>query len=388
MLDAIVVGAGPAGSQAALRLAELGHSVAVIDYRIRIGDKLCTGIIGRQCFEQYSVPRSLVLHEARSARFVARGGEQVNITRDETQAYVIDRVAFVSLLAERARGAGVSYLTGHTVTGVTRHDGYVEVRARQGGIEQVLQARCVVAASGAGTKIAEMVGLRPARDLAFASQAVISAPGLEEVHVLLPGILPRGYFGWIVPQGGAALLGLLGRQRDEQALHMAAQYAASVGLDQPDSFNWRHWPVPLAPAAATSTERAVLVGDAAGQGKPTSGGGIYYALLSADIAADTLRRALASDDLSAASLHEYDVAWKGVLQKELRVGRFARSIFERLDGPALLKLLRAAEASGLLNGSGSFDWHSEIITRVFSNRLFDASTASLRAVSRFLASLR
>jgi flavin-dependent dehydrogenase len=320
---------------------------------------------------------------------VARGGEQVSITREETQAYVIDRVAFVSLLAERARRAGVSYLTGHTVTGVTRHGGYVEVRAQQSGVEQVLQARCVVVASGTGTKVAEMAGLSPARELMFASQAVISAPGLEEVHVLLPGILPRGYFGWIVPQGGgAALLGLLGRQRDERALHMAAQYVASVGLDQPGPFNWRHWPVPVAPAAATSADRALLVGDAAGQVKPTSGGGIYYALLSADIAADTLGRALASDDLSAASLHEYDVAWKAVLQKELRVGSFARSIFERLDGPALLRLLRAAEASGLLNGRGSFDWHSEIISRVFSNRLFDASTASLRAVSRFFSRVR
>jgi geranylgeranyl reductase family protein len=362
--------------------------VAVVDYRTRIGDKLCTGIVGQQCFEQYSVPRSLVLHEARNARFVARGGEQV-ISRKGTQAYVIDRMAFVSLLAERAREAGASYLTGCTVAGVTRHDGYVEVRARRGGVEQVLEARCVVVASGTGTKLAEMAGLNPARELAFASQSVISAPGLEEVHVLLPGVLPRGYFGWIVPQGGgAALLGLLGRQRDEGALHMAAQYAASVGFGQPGPFNWRHWPVPVAPAAATSAERAVLVGDAAGQVKPTSGGGIYYALLSADIAADTLGRALTDDDLSAASLHEYDLAWKAVLQKELRVGCFARSIFERLDGPALLRLLSAAEASGLLNGRGSFDWHSEIITRVFSSRLFDASTASLRAVSRFLSRVR
>jgi hypothetical protein len=77
-----------------------------------------------------------------------------------------------------------------------------------------------------------------------------------------------------------------------------------------------------------------------------------------------------------------------VLQKELRVGSFARSIFERLDGPALLRLLRAAEASGLLNSRGSFDWHSEVISRVFSNRLFDASTASLRAVSRFFSRVR
>ena len=53
MYDVIIIGAGPCGNMAALELAERGISVAVLDRRTNIGDKLCTGIIGRECAELF-----------------------------------------------------------------------------------------------------------------------------------------------------------------------------------------------------------------------------------------------------------------------------------------------------------------------------------------------
>ncbi|MEE9173415.1 MAG: NAD(P)/FAD-dependent oxidoreductase, partial [Thermoplasmata archaeon] len=74
-----------------------------------------------------------------------------------------------------------------------------------------------------------------------------------------------------------------------------------------------------------------MVGDAAGQVKPTTGGGIYYGLLCAEIAADTLNGALAGNDLSAENLAEYERRWKKKLGRELRVGYWARKLYERLS---------------------------------------------------------
>src|SRR4030042_2677739 len=86
--------------------------------------------------------------------------------------------------------------------------------------------------------------------------------------------------------------------------------------------------IPLKPPPRTCSERMIAVGDAAGQVKPTSGGGIYYGLLCAEIAAETLHRALAEDDLSAKRLARYERAWRKKLGGELRTGYWARTLLE------------------------------------------------------------
>jgi len=69
--DVIVVGAGPAGNNAALGLASRGYSVTVIDARQRIGEKLCTGIVGRECTDRFPIDPALIYREAFSADVVA-----------------------------------------------------------------------------------------------------------------------------------------------------------------------------------------------------------------------------------------------------------------------------------------------------------------------------
>jgi flavin-dependent dehydrogenase len=116
----------------------------------------------------------------------------------------------------------------------------------------------------------------------------------------------------------------------------------------------------------------LLVGDAAGQVKPTSGGGIYYGLLCADIAADTLHQALAEDDLSARRLAGYEQRWRKRLGWELRVGYWARRLFERLSNRQLDRLFEVVKDNGidealLRAGDLSFDWHGRAILRLIGH---------------------
>jgi digeranylgeranylglycerophospholipid reductase len=92
------------------------------------------------------------------------------------------------------------------------------------------------------------------------------------------------------------------------------------------------WGIPLRPLPRSHGERVLVVGDAAGQVKPTTGGGIYYSLVASDVAAETLRTALIEDNLSASSLSYYEKSWRSALSKELEVGYSARRIFEGLRG--------------------------------------------------------
>ena len=77
MYDAIIVGAGPAGNVAALRLSSKGHRVAVLDWRFDIGDKLCTGIVGTECGEAFPIPNELIYRQANSATFIPQTAENL-----------------------------------------------------------------------------------------------------------------------------------------------------------------------------------------------------------------------------------------------------------------------------------------------------------------------
>ena len=113
MYDVIVIGAGPCGNMAALELAERGISVAVLDRRTNIGDKLCTGIIGRECAELFPPATEHIHGEARSATIVSPGGRRYRIERKETHAYIVNRVAYVNSVAETGAASGRGIYTEH-----------------------------------------------------------------------------------------------------------------------------------------------------------------------------------------------------------------------------------------------------------------------------------
>ena len=100
MQDVIVVGAGPAGNNAALSLASQGYGVTVIDSRENIGDKLCTGLVGEECFRRYPIDPGLVYREISAASVIAPSSEVVRFETPSPVARVVNRVAYVSSFAD------------------------------------------------------------------------------------------------------------------------------------------------------------------------------------------------------------------------------------------------------------------------------------------------
>ena len=132
-----------------------------------------------------------------------------------------------------------------------------------------------------------------------------------------------------------------------------------------------------------------MVGDAAGQVKPTTGGGIYYSLMAGEIAAETLAESLTTGDLSAACLERYQRRWKDLISRELEIGYSARRLFEFLSDHQIRSLVQQAGANGicadLINSTdGSFDWHSRMISKVMGHPVLGGA---LRLVNPLLARL-
>ena len=374
--DALIVGAGPAGNIAAYELAKRGFGVAVLDYRERVGDKLCTGVIGMECAEKFPVPPELIYGRANSATIHSPGGRGFRVERPDTQALIVDRVGYVESLAASAARRGAEYRLGWRVAGVSRSRTEVSIVARRANSVKTLRGRILLVASGFGSSLAGAVC--PAdgqgRESLVGTQVEVMTNGLTETQVYTGNDVAPGSFGWLVPTGESrGLLGMMSRRGAsgclERLLHRLTRDGTTLRAEQRP----RRWGIPVRPLSRTYAERALILGDAAGFAKPTTGGGIYYAMLSGLIAAETAADALRSDSLSREELSPYEERWKKEFGSELRTGYYARLLFESMSDSRLERLMEEFLSEDMQNELirspvFSFDRHSGVILRTIGHR--------------------
>jgi geranylgeranyl reductase family protein len=367
--DVIVVGAGPAGNNAALSLASQGYGVTVIDSRENIGDKLCTGLVGEECFRRYPIDPSLVYREINAASVVSPSGEVVRFETPRPVARVVNRVAYVTSFADRARESGAEYLLGRRVVSLEQHKNRVSVATDEGTVE----ARALVLAAGFGSQLNRQLELGEPADYVVGIQALVRTEGIDEVEVYLGRDVAPGFFAWLVPtEPGYALAGLLVRKNAPERFATFISAREAEGRITEIVNKPVCWGIPLRPLRKTYTDRVLVVGDAAGQVKPTTGGGIFYSLLASEVASGALHQALSEDKLSANRLGAYQKEWKNLLSTELEVGYSARRVFEYLGDSHISSLIHQASNNGFIaeladSPDVSFDWHSSMISKIMGH---------------------
>ncbi|MFQ5924946.1 MAG: NAD(P)/FAD-dependent oxidoreductase [Dehalococcoidia bacterium] len=365
MYDVVITGAGAAGNYLAYKLAGLGYKVVVFEEHERIGEPVqCTGIIGAECLDRFPLFEGAVLGEVSSSKLFCPSGRELRISRGSVQAYVVDRAAFDRALAEKAQQQGAQYLLGSRVEDITVLDNRVRVETEG---ERTFEAKTVVIASGFGSQLAQRLGLGRVGDLAMGAQAEVSVDYIEELEVYFDQDVAPGFFAWFVPAAeGRALVGLFSRRNPGAKLRNLLESLFRQGKIVSPQVEISYGGIPLRPLPKTYLKRVIVVGDAAGQVKPTTGGGIYYGLLCAEVAVDTLHRALSTDRFSERLFSRYQKEWKQRIGRELRIGYFGRRIYERLTNHQIDKIFDIIESRGihqsLLQSSDlSFDWHGDII---------------------------
>ena len=352
MLDVSVVGGGPAGAVCARGLAEAGLNAAVLEEHSRPGVPVkCSGLISLSGLDALGIDYSrAVQNRLHGAIIHAPGGTTMTVGNGKARAAAVDRAVLDELLLDAAEGAGAEI--------------HLNERVRD---PSLLDARVVVGADGPGSLVASRGGFPPISDFAVCMQADYSGLRLEtreRLHMFLSNARYPGFFGWVIPTGsdtarvGLGVHTIISRERgaeggtSERVDALFARFLlgdAAPFIEGAKRESTLAGAIPLAPRAETVRGSTLLVGDAAGQVKATTGGGVVFGAVAAKSAA----RCIASGRVG-----EYEKAWRaelgrdGALHGKIRV--FLNSLTdERMD--SLFSLAKMFGAEAFLNEFGDMD---------------------------------
>ena len=366
--DVVVIGAGPAGARTAECLASMGYQTLLLEREKVIGEPVqCTGVVSSECFERYELPEELILRQINSFVLRSPSGRGVQIKRKHTQAYVLDRVELDQELVNRAVTSGVKLYTEVDVTDVGWIEGKAQISCKVGPNEHQIQAKITVVATGYGSSLSRKLGFSQFDSYVSGSQAIVEAEGINEIEVFTGSTLGKGGFGWIVPwRENMALVGLLTREHTVSYMHALIKKLQDQGRIGSILKTYRTRAIPVGIPRKSVADGILAVGDIVSQAKPTSGGGIHYSMMAADLASTTINEALIYGDHTKRSLAAYETRWHDLLEHELNQGVKLRGLIEQLPDFVIEQLHRMLSFPGAkrLLSSSTFDWHSGSLIRV------------------------
>lgn len=301
MYDAVVVGGGPSGATAAEDLARSGHTVALLDRSGRI--KPCGGAIPPRLIADFDIPDDQIVAKISTARMISPTGRKVDIPIENGFVGMVDREHFDAFLRKRAGDAGATRITG-TFQRIERDDAgtHVVYRDRDSGTDHRLTTKLVIGADGARSNVARAEV--PGGDTipyVIAYHEIIEAPGKVGAYdparcdVIYDGRISPDFYGWVFPHGKSASVGMGSMVRDVDLKKATADLRAASGLTDCPTIRREGAPIPLKPLDRWDNGHdVVLAGDAAGVVAPSSGEGIYYAMVGGRVAATAAAACLAS----------------------------------------------------------------------------------------------
>jgi digeranylgeranylglycerophospholipid reductase len=333
--DVVIVGAGPGGSMTAWHAAENGVSVLLIEKRqeigspVRCGEGLAKIWLNRLGLEPDA---SWIAHEVDGARIFAPDGSCLTV--NERQAgnecgYVINRDKFDQWLAQKAARAGADVRVKTMATSIIKDGGYVTgIKGISGGKDFEAKAKIVVGADGFESLVGRWAGIDTklkARDLNSCFQYLMVGIDCDPKYndFYLGSIAPGGYI-WVFPKGEDMANVGIGVNRSkmkkggEAKMYLDKWIESMPGIKKGKKVQKMAGAISCCmPIDTTVGNGIILVGDAARQIDPLTGGGISTACTAGKIAGQVAAEAIKAGDLSKEFLMKYDKAWRKDMEEQL-----------------------------------------------------------------------
>jgi len=387
--DVIVVGGGPVGSTAARVAAQNGVSVLLVEGEHPSSKKVkCAGLISLRALEVSGLKnQDFVIKKRIKGAFInTPSGRRIELDGGDVKAVVIDRRKFDEALLREAEEAGIEVRLGCRAVAL---EGNRLVLKDNGG-EEAVSAKVIVGADGPRSSVAKWAGLPSPKKMLTALQVIVKhEPEREDyVEVYLGRDIAPNFFAWCVPDtNGMARVGLatdspksikslLEKLLNNRFSNKCKEMVSGI--------------IPIGVSPKTYTDNVLIAGDAAGQVKPTSGGGIYTGITCGRIAGEVASKCIISGEISSKTLSEYERRWRSLLYRELIFGFQVHQLLTRLndrDIDRILGVFDSPEILRLFTEYGDIDYPSRLARELFKRPSLWAKLLSIIPAREILISL-
>jgi len=347
-----IVGAGPAGLFAAEKIGKC----VVLEEHPEVGlPEQCGGLISVDGLKELGVyDKSYVLNEVKGARFFSPHEDFV-VQRKSSQAAVVSREMFDKFLLKRAEKNGADVLTDRKVTGIVRKGEKWKVDAGDD-----FHFEKLILAPGHSPHLVREAGLEP-----YATSGLLKTlqadckmeMDLDFVELYFDRRYAKGFFGWRIPKGDGVVR--VGVGSVENPVDGFSKFLKKFDAKPIEKFGAV---IPIeGPLPRTAGKDVLLVGDAAGHVKPTTGGGVVMGMMCAQIAAESIGNPEA-----------YELLWREALEKEFQLGLLIHQFRKNMDNTQLDQVFRIIKKDlvHLIEDYGHMDRPSTLFRAVDKETIF------------------
>jgi digeranylgeranylglycerophospholipid reductase len=354
--DVLVIGAGPAGSIAAKTAAEKGLSVLLIEKRQEIGDpvRCAEGVSKEHLKKHVEIDKKWICADLKGSRIYSPDGTKIEMSEEIAGGevgYVLERKVFDRALAEQAAKAGAEVRVKTRATDLIIEDGFVKgAKLMHLGKEYNVRSKIVIGADGVESKVGRWAGidtsLKPV-DIETCAQYIVAGINIDQQYCEFyvgNEIAPGGYV-WIFPKGDGKAnvgIGVLGNKTGKFKPRPVDYLNTFLEKKFPDAkiVEMVFGGVPVSGSIEkTSANGLMLVGDAARQSDPVTGGGILNAMNAGKLAGEAAYEAISAGDVSLKKLEGvYEKRWRATIGHAIDLSLIVKNCFINISDEDLNSL--------------------------------------------------
>ena len=401
--DVVVVGAGPAGCMTAKYAAKADVSTLVLEKGAEIGKPVqCAGLISKRAIQESEIKNceSFINCELKGA-IVHSDSHKLRIVSTSSPdkcAFAIKRDVFDKELAKEAQKEGADIILGSKVKSVKKEKGETKLKiltATANG-EKEIKATVVIGADGVRSVVAKMAGLNAAKNFLHCVQTEVEYEIDEAfVEIFVGKTIAPGFFAWVIPLSGEniARVGLCIDRRVSPCSN-PLPFLRRILAEHPViakrykgtrlRFTGSTIPIPMdigllgllgllglrrqKTVKVDGDTGIMLVGDAAAQVKPITGGGVYYGMKCGKMAGEIAAKACLEGD--GGVLEAYEKRWLSEIEKEIAFGlkvHRLRCVMSDKDFDAICHVLSQHDMLQLITSRGDMDYQSFVFRKLLKN---------------------
>jgi geranylgeranyl reductase family protein len=369
--DVCIIGGSIAGNYLCYLLSKTNLKVIVIEEHKEIGIPLqCAGIVSQKLSKLINIPNDLILNRVNTAKIISPSGEFLKLSGKENP-YVIDRIGLDVLFYNRIKKSqNISYFLGERFKSFKyikdNHQKQVFIKTSKRNIT----AKMLIGCDGPLTLVGKSLGVK--NKILYAMQIRIKNHFNENEAVMFFNSRWKSLFGWIVPEG--KMIYRIGIASSKNIAENFRLFLKILNLDQEQKVDQQGGLIPYGVMNKVAFNNVLLLGDAAGQVKATTGGGIIMLLTAAKYAAFCIKKCFQDKDYSFKKTKKYyQNPCKRTIGRELKIHFLIRTFLEKMsskDFKKIFQIIKSSNIENLISIYGDMDFPKALIFKIIKNPIF------------------